>query len=212
MGQGTYTSITCTHDLGRHGSVVIASNLHPPGAVVLLWARPKQTVPYQPVDNQRINFPAVFCALLLLASGDIKLNSGPNMSSLSIGCLNICSAVNKVGCIHNTIADFKLDVLALCETRIHDADPPTVKSIIAPQGFSVLHVHRDPTASRPAGGGLAVIYRDQLGVRPLPIQRCRQRSRRSSTSWSASCSLSRHLPSPTSTNHQALLSVVSTMN
>jgi len=65
--------------------VVIASNV----AAVLLWARPKQTVPYQPIKNQRINFPAVFCALLLLASGDIELNTGPNTSSLSIGCLDI---------------------------------------------------------------------------------------------------------------------------
>jgi len=52
--------------------------------------------------------------------------------------------------------------------RIRDTDPPTVKHSIAPQGFSVLYVHRDPTASYPAGGGLAVIYRDLLGVRPLP--------------------------------------------
>ena len=117
MGHGTYTPITCMFDAGRHGSVVIASNVHSPGAAVLLWARPKQTVPYQPTENQRINFPAVFCALLLLTSGDIELNPGPNTSSLSIGCLSICSAANKVGCIHNTIADFNLDVLALCETN-----------------------------------------------------------------------------------------------
>ena len=50
--------------------------------------------------------------------------------------------------------------------RLRDADPPTVMCSIAPQGFSVLHVHREPTASRPAGGELAVIYRDQLGIRP----------------------------------------------
>ena len=68
-------------DINDH-ETSITPNLYSPGAEVLLWARPKQTVPYQPVDNQRINFPAVFCALLLLASGDIKLNSGPNMSSL----------------------------------------------------------------------------------------------------------------------------------
>jgi len=66
------------------------------------------------------------------------------------------------------LINFNLDVLALCETRIRDTDPPTVKHSIAPQAFSVLHVHRDLTASHPAGGGLAIIYRDQLGVRPLP--------------------------------------------
>jgi len=38
MGHGTFTSISCMHYLGHHGSVVLASNLHSSGTAVLLWA------------------------------------------------------------------------------------------------------------------------------------------------------------------------------
>ena len=73
---------------------------------------------------------------------------------------------NKAGCIHDIIADFRFDLFALCETRIRHDDPPAVKNCIAPTGFSALHVHREPTAVHPAGGGLAIIHRDSLVVRP----------------------------------------------
>ena len=115
--------------------------------------------------------------MLLLLSG-VEMNPGPAASAasrsqyvsakLSLGSLNICSAVNKAGCIHDIITDptFDLDLFALCETRIRHDDPPAVKNCIAPIGFSALHVHREPTAAHPAGGGLAIIHRNTLVVRP----------------------------------------------
>jgi len=51
-----------------------------------------------------------------------------------------------------------------CEMRIRDTDPPTVKRSIAPQAL----VCYMSTVSRRLPTQLAVIYRDQLGVRPLP--------------------------------------------
>jgi len=51
-----------------------------------------------------------------------------------------------------------LDLLALCETKIHDDDPPAIKDSIAP-----------PAAAHPAGGGLAVVYRDTLDVRAAQL-------------------------------------------
>jgi len=85
MGHGTHTSTVCIHGLGRHSPDVIASNLHSPGTaltVVLLWAQPKHTVPYQPADNQQINFSAVICTLLLLTSSDSELYRGLNDPSV----------------------------------------------------------------------------------------------------------------------------------
>ena len=61
---------------------------------------------------------------------------------------------------------FDLDILALCETRIKHGDPPAVMRDIAPDGYSVIHVHRSPLSNRPAGGGLAVVFRDSLAVKP----------------------------------------------
>ena len=77
-------------------------------------------------------------------------------SPLKLGSLNIFSAVNKTGNIHDTINEFRLDLLALCETKTHEDDPP--------DGFPALHVHRDLAAAHPTGGGLAVVYHDTLDV------------------------------------------------
>src|SRR6218665_534132 len=44
-----------------------------------------------------------------------------------------------------------------------------IKRDIAPEGFSVLHVHRSGTTGRPwSGGGLAIIYRSTLDVSVHP--------------------------------------------
>jgi len=68
------------------------------------------------------------------------------MSALKLSSLNIFSAVNKTGNIHD-IHEFRLDLLALCETKIHKDDPPVIKDSIAPpDGFSALYVHCDPAA------------------------------------------------------------------
>jgi hypothetical protein len=94
----------------------------------------------------------VVCTILLLLSGDIEANPGPATDCFSIGCLNICSAANKTGCIHDIISDFRLDILAVCETRIRQDDPPAMKNSIAPEGYLAQHVHRDSTAAGRVAG------------------------------------------------------------
>ena len=155
----------------RHAPVTSSPGLFPSlfsVHTVLLWMRPPGTVPYRPTSSKQ-NLSVVMCALLLLLSGDVELNPGSSLSSLNIGSLNICSAVNKVGCIHDIVSDFGLDLLALCETRIQGRDTPAVKDCIAPDGYSVLHVHRQPSAHRPAGGGLAIIHSNSTIVRPWNV-------------------------------------------
>jgi hypothetical protein len=58
----------------------------------------------------------VLLSILLLLCGDIEQDPGPghpNSSTFNIGSLNICSAANKIGCIHDIMFDHQLDVLAL---------------------------------------------------------------------------------------------------
>ena len=138
---------------------------------VLLWCRPGlNAVPFRPGTRRSVS--AVLLSILLLLCGDIEQNPGPghtNSSTLNIGSLNICTAANKTGCIHDIIFDRQLDVLALCETRFQPDDPPAVKDSIAPDDYSVLHAYRDRSRAHPSGGGLALIHRNSVVVRPHPL-------------------------------------------
>ena len=106
--------------------------------------------------------------ILLLVAG-IEPNPGPpsarSTRSLRFGCLNTRSAVNKAALIHDTISDFSLDMFALTEMWVVENDPNAVKLDLAPEGFSVAHVHRDSAIPRNRGGGLALIHRDSIRVR-----------------------------------------------
>ena len=87
--------------------------------------------------------------------GGIEVNPGPcvpsiNTDSIRFGSLNIRSAVHKVTLLHDTISDFRLDVLALQETWITADTPLAIKANIAPDGFSAIHVHR-PTMEKRTG-------------------------------------------------------------
>jgi len=111
-------------------------------------------------------------ALLLLRAG-VESNPGPavgvskpKIKSLNFGLLNINSALHKAANIHDIIDEYSLDCLALTETRLQADLPSAIKDDIAPGGFSVRHVHRSPSARHPLGGGVALISRDSLTVKP----------------------------------------------
>ena len=79
------------------------------------------------------------------------------------------SAIRRSAIIHDLIADEQLDILALSETWMCTDTLNCIKRDIAPEGFSVLHVHRSGTTGRPwSGGGLAIIYRSTLDVSVHP--------------------------------------------
>ena len=150
-------------------SLHISSSMHRTGNV-LLWARPYNSSPYRPRTSPE--YDTVAFAVLLLSAGDIETNPGPtanSTSSIRFGYININSAVNKAALIHDTISSFSVDLLALSETRISHSTPNAIKSDIAPAGFSVMHVHRNPAAIHPSGGGLALICRNEITIKPHPL-------------------------------------------
>jgi len=79
------------------------------------------------------------------------------------------SARNKVAAMHELIAEFSLDFLALSETRLEADMHAAIKNDIAPDGYDVTQVHRPATANHSSGGGLALVYRDSFSVKPHPI-------------------------------------------
>ena len=108
-------------------------------------------------------------ALILLLIAGVEPNPVPRSSaptrSLRFGLLNTRSAVNKAALVHDTIADFNLDMFALTETWVVEADPNTITLDLAPAGFSITHVHRNVATSRNRGGGIALIHRNSIQVR-----------------------------------------------
>ena len=107
----------------------------------------------------------VIIAFLLLT---VDPNPGP--FDVRFGSFNANSAVNKGALIDDLIHDYQLDVLAVCESGIRNDVPNAIKYDIAPQNFSVLHVHRPPAADTGLcrrGGGLSFIFKKELAARSL---------------------------------------------
>ena len=141
-----------------------------------MWVRPLGTVPFRPRPARSLT--SVICALVLLSCGDIEVNPGPESPSqsfgssqfINFGVLNIRSVVHKAPSLHDIINYFQLDVIALTETWIDDDAPPAIKNDVAPDGYSVLHVHRAAVlGGSTRGGGLAVVHRNTLPVRVHPL-------------------------------------------
>ena len=120
----------------------------------------------------------VFLALLLLLSGNVELNPGPichpqassSSTSINLVSLNVRSSVGKSALIHSIIADEGIDVLALSETWIQQDAPSVILQDPAPEGYRIIHVHRQIVVDGPTrGGGLAIISRDSISVRTHPL-------------------------------------------
>ena len=103
--------------------------------------------------------------LILLAQG-VEPNPGPNR--LNFGCLNIRSAVHKSALVHDLIDENNLDVLALSETWVVEDDPPAIKLDIAPPGYGILQTERHGATVSNRGGGLALIFRNNIDVKRYP--------------------------------------------
>jgi exonuclease III len=132
-----------------------------------LWCRPPLTVPYRP--RPRRSLLSIFVALLLL-SGDVESNPGPAATGtdfITFGSFNIRSTRTKASLIQDIIRDNNIDILALQETWVPEDTHPAIKLDTAPPGFIINHVHRPlVVGGKKRGGGLAVIYREDLIVRP----------------------------------------------
>ena len=130
------------------------------------------------------NNSSMMTALLLLMAG-VERNPGPRASTncfnsrsivnqqrsaIRLGSLNAGGATTKAAIIDDLIRDNRLDILAVCESWILDDAPDAIKYDIAPDNYSVLHVHRQRSSKKgqpKRGGGLTFIYNNQLSVKPI---------------------------------------------
>ena len=76
-------------------------------------------------------------------------------SPLRCGWLNARSLSNKTSAVHDTIDDWRLDVLAVTETWHHSSDDLSLRLSVPPD-YAVADVAR---VSAPGHGGVAVFYR-----------------------------------------------------
>jgi len=110
-------------------------------------------------------------SLLLILSGDIHLNPGPNSTTLQFAHLNICSAasitatLDKPTVLKEFLADQNLEILSLSETWLSPDTLPSTLNSLTPPNFSIIH------SPRPMGrgGGVAFIYRSYLNMTRITL-------------------------------------------
>ena len=85
----------------------------------------------------------------------IESNPGPD---INFACLNARSIRHKDALLRDLISDHNLDVLAISETWIYDADPDAIRNSSAPEDYSIFHACRQTGL----GGGLAFISKKSL--------------------------------------------------
>ena len=123
----------------------------------------------------RRSAPCILVAMLLLLGG-VESNPGPGASyarpaPLNFGSLNARSAVNKGALMRDVIESNQLDVLAVNETWIAADDPDSIRLDMAPPSYVTRHFHcSNPGRKTERNGGLAIIYRETLTVRPHALQ------------------------------------------
>ena len=103
---------------------------------LFLWACPIGSVPFWPSSS----WHSVFVALLLLTSGDIKLNPGSCIIStrfLGSGSLNCRSAVNKAAPLNTIIDNHQLDILAFQQMWFQSHASLAITS--GKRGFNPMH-------------------------------------------------------------------------
>lgn len=87
---------------------------------------------------------------------------------INIGSLNVRSAVNKTGIIHQLIEKNGFDILCISETFFTNLTEKEAKDKIAPTGFTPFHRPRDIVKSEKSrGGGVSAICHTSLPVEDL---------------------------------------------
>ena len=103
-------------------------------------------------------------SLLLILSGDVSINPGPNTNLLTRSLINIRSIRNKSVAVADFINSNKSDIIAVTETWLRQEDTDSFIAIVIPPGYKCTHV------PRPEGrdGGVGFFIRDDIDFKVLP--------------------------------------------
>jgi hypothetical protein len=131
---------------------------------VMLWIRPPRCLPFPPQAK-----PSLLSCLIAFVLITVELNV--KSRCVRFGSLNAGGATSKCALIAaDMIRDNRLDVLVVFKSWVATGAPDAIKYNFAPPDYSVLHDHRPMNSGRRRrGGGLGLIYSNNLSVRPLKI-------------------------------------------
>ena len=105
--------------------------------------------------------PSLKLSLLLLLSGDVSLNPGPNIScNMRFATTNFRSVRQKSAALSDLISSKQIDILAMTETWLSSCDTAACLADISPPGFSLSHCPR--LSGR--GGGVAFLVCETFKV------------------------------------------------
>ena len=97
--------------------------------------------------------PSLKLSLLLLLSGDVSLNPGPNRScNMRFATNNLRSVRQKSAALSDLISSKQIDILAMTDTWLSSCDTAACLDDISPPGFSLFH------CPRPSGRGRGVAF------------------------------------------------------
>ena len=85
---------------------------------------------------------------------------------MTLGFINGALSSDELQLICDMIATYNLDVLAIAETWIRDDDTDAIKRDSALDGYNIMHTTRPSRTKRSRGGGLCLIYRGSMKVKP----------------------------------------------
>ena len=112
--------------------------------------------------------PKTIYISLLLLLGVIKSNPGPaNPTAIRFRSLSTCCAVHNGALIDDLIHENRLDVLAVCDSRIQDDALDIMKNNTAPSKFSILHVHRPRATDIGLAKMDAFLCNNNLSAQPM---------------------------------------------
>ena len=103
-------------------------------------------------------------SLLLILSGDVSINPGPNTSLLTGSLINIRSIRNKSVALADFINSNKSDIVVVTETWLRPDDTDSFIASVTPPGYKCTHVPRPERR----GGGAGFFICEDIDFKVLP--------------------------------------------
>ena len=105
-------------------------------------------------------------SIILLLSGYISLNPGPEAKNIKISTINARSIKCKTAPCTEFVTSKKLDVVAVTETWLKRNDTKAVIADIALPGY---HFYHQPRSNKKVGGGVGVLVSDKFKTKVQKI-------------------------------------------